>query len=446
MVDIRRIQKLTEYEYTGGDVLYWMSRDQRAQDNWALLYAQELANKGNGRLSVIFCLNPKFLGATLRQYDFMLKGLQETEAELREHNINLIMVFGEPQDEISEYIKVNEVSAIVTDFSPLKISRKWKNDLANSINIPFYEVDAHNIVPCFFVSNKMEYGAYTLRPKIHKYLDEFLTNFPKLKLNQRTTRHEKIDWDNLFKKLHIDTDVKPVEWVKPGSKHGLKQLKNFIENKIETYNDLRNIPTTDNSSNLSPYLHFGQISAQRVAFEVYENIRNNKKDSFIEELVVRKELSDNFCYYNQEYDNPKGYPSWAVESHKTHSKDKREYIYTLHKLETAKTHDDLWNAAQTEMVKTGKMHGYLRMYWAKKILEWTEDIETAHKYAIYLNDKYELDGRDPNGYTGIAWSLGGVHDRPWFTRPIFGKIRYMSYGGCKNKFNIEEYINKVNLY
>ena len=301
-------------------------------------------------------------------------------------------------------------------------------------------------MPCFFVSNKMEYGAYTLRPKIHKYLNEFLTDFPKLKKNLKTTHHEKIEWDKLFKKLEVDTDVRPVDWVKPGSINGKHILSEFIKNKLNDYNELRNIPTEKKVSNLSPYLHFGQISSQRVAFEVYENVRNNKKDSFIEELVVRKELSDNYCYYNQEYDNPNGYPTWALDSHKEHSKDKREYIYSLHKLENASTHDDLWNAAQLEMVKTGKMHGYLRMYWAKKILEWTEDIETAHKYAIYLNDKYELDGRDPNGYTGIAWSLGGVHDRPWFTRPIFGKIRYMSYGGCKNKFNIDEYIAQVNQY
>lgn len=446
MIDERRILKLNAYEYAEGDVIYWMSRDQRAQDNWALLYAQELAIKGNGRLSVVFCLNPKFLGATLRQYDFMLKGLEETAEELRDHNINFIILFGEPQEELKKYINKHDVKALVTDFSPLKISRKWKKDLEKNIDIPFYEVDTHNIVPCFFVSNKMEYGAYTLRPKIHKYLNEFLTEFPRLKKNLKTTQHEKIEWNKLFNKLDIDTEVKPVDWVKPGPKNGKYVLNEFIKTKIDEYNDLRNIPTEKKVSNLSPYLHFGQISSQRVAFEVYENVRNNKKDSFIEELVVRKELSDNYCYYNQEYDNPNGYPAWALDSHKEHSKDKREYIYSLHKLENASTHDDLWNAAQLEMVKTGKMHGYLRMYWAKKILEWTEDIETAHKYAIYLNDKYELDGRDPNGYTGIAWSLGGVHDRPWFTRPIFGKIRYMSYGGCKNKFNIDEYIAQVNHY
>jgi deoxyribodipyrimidine photo-lyase len=277
-------------------------------------------------------------------------------------------------------------------------------------------------------------------------LNEFLTDYPLLKKNQKTTHHEKIEWKNLFNKLDIDNSVKPVDWVKPGSKAAMHVLNEFIKVKLNDYNELRNIPTENKVSNLSPYLHFGQISPQRVAFEVYENVRNNKKDSFIEELIVRRELSDNYCYFNQEYDNPKGYPTWATDSHKEHAKDKREYIYTLHKLETANTHDDLWNAAQLEMVKTGKMHGYLRMYWAKKILEWTEDIETAHKYSIFLNDRYELDGRDPNGYTGIAWSLGGVHDRPWFTRPIFGKIRYMSYGGCKNKFNINEYIAKVNQY
>jgi deoxyribodipyrimidine photo-lyase len=234
-----------------------------------------------------------------------------------------------------------------------------------------------------------------------------------------------------------------VEWIKPGYKNGMKMFENFLENKIKTYNDDRNNPNLGAVSNLSPYLHFGQISAQRVAFETNEIIRNDKKDSFLEELIVRKDLADNFCYFNQYYDNINGFPNWAQESHKIHIKDKREYIYTRHQLEYSQTHDPLWNAAQEEMVKTGKMHGYLRMYWAKKILEWTHTPEDAMEIAIYLNDKYELDGRDPNGYTGIAWSIGGVHDRPWFTHTIFGKIRYMSFNGCKSKFDVVGYINKI---
>jgi len=206
----------------------------------------------------------------------------------------------------------------------------------------------------------------------------------------------------------------------------------------------RNDPVADGQSNLSPYLHFGQISAQRVALEV-ENASVDKasRDTFLEELIVRRELADNFCFYTPQYDKFEGFPAWARKTLNAHRKDRRAYSYTLQQFEYAKTHDELWNAAQTEMVKRGKMHGYMRMYWAKKILEWTGSPEKAMETAIYLNDLYGLDGRDPNGYTGIAWSIGGVHDRAWNERPIFGKIRYMSYNGCKSKFDVKRYIQHI---
>ncbi|MCJ7443374.1 MAG: hypothetical protein MUO26_02380 [Methanotrichaceae archaeon] len=197
----------------------------------------------------------------------------------------------------------------------------------------------------------------------------------------------------------------------------------------------------DGQSNLSPYMHFGQISAQRIALNVLRSKKSS--ESFLEELIVRRELSDNFCYYNKQYDSFEGFPSWARESLDEHRNDDREYLYSLSELKKGETHDDLWNAAQVEMAKYGKMHGYIRMYWAKKILEWTESPESALKTAILLNDKYEFDGRDPNGYTGIAWSIGGVHDRAWRERPVFGKIRYMSYKGMNSKFDINSYIEKV---
>jgi len=220
-------------------------------------------------------------------------------------------------------------------------------------------------------------------------------------------------------------------------------LDSFFEERLSGYNEKRNDPNENVSSNLSPYLHFGQISAQRIALETYKRKHNiETKDAFLEELIVRRELSDNFCFYNKNYDSFDGFPEWAKKTLNEHRKDKREFTYHLEQFEKAKTHDDLWNAAQIEMVKTGKMHGYMRMYWAKKILEWTETPEEALEYSIYLNDKYELDGRDPNGYTGCAWSIGGVHDRAWTERPVFGKIRYMNYNGAKRKFDVKRYIQK----
>jgi len=221
-------------------------------------------------------------------------------------------------------------------------------------------------------------------------------------------------------------------------------LASFIEDKLFLYAEGRNDPVRDGQSNLSPYLHFGQLSAQRIAREVRKaDIQEEAKSSFLEELIIRRELADNFCFYNAGYDNFAGFPAWAKLTLDQHRNDPRQYLYSTGQLERAETHDDLWNAAQKEMVKRGKMHGYLRMYWAKKILEWTPAPEAALATAIYLNDRYELDGRDPNGYAGIAWSIGGVHDRAWNERSIFGKIRYMSYNGCKAKFSIKRYIEYV---
>jgi deoxyribodipyrimidine photo-lyase len=236
-----------------------------------------------------------------------------------------------------------------------------------------------------------------------------------------------------------------VRRITPGEKAAGKALQNFLKYGINDYEERRNDPSLEGQSGLSPYLHFGQLSSQRVALEVMKsNASKQSRDAFLEELIIRKELSDNFCFYNPNYDSFDGFPAWARKSLDEHRKDKREYRYALEQFEHAGTHDDLWNAAQNEMVIRGKMHGYMRMYWAKKILEWSESPEEAMETAIFLNDKYELDGRDPNGYTGIAWSIGGVHDRAWGERPVFGKIRYMSYHGCKSKFDVKAYIEKVN--
>ena len=444
MVNEKRIRLLNKETETKGPVIYWMSRDQRAHDNWALLFAQQLALQRKKDLIVVFSLVPEFLGATLRQYDFMLKGLMELEIEFNKYNIPFIMLMGETSVEIPRFIKESKASSLVTDFDPLKIKRKWKNEIAKEIDIPIYEVDAHNIVPCFYVSQKQEFGAYTIRPKIHKNLPEFLDEFPKVKKMKSSVSFSSniIDWEKVYSSLKVDESVKPVDWIKSGEKAAHKTLKKFIENKIDNYDELRNDPNADVLSNLSPYLHFGQISAQRVALIVNGLGGHPSSDSFLEELIVRRELSDNFCYYNTNYDSFKGFPDWAKKTLNDHQDDDREYVYSLKQFEKAKTHEDLWNAAQNELVSTGKLHGYMRMYWAKKILEWSKSPEDASKVAIYLNDKYELDGMDPNGYVGCAWAIGGLHDRAWTERPVYGKIRYMNRNGAKRKFDIDKYISK----
>ena len=424
-----------------------MTRDQRVADNFSLLYAQEIANASRQPLITLFKIDEHFPNFNHRNATFMFTNLVEVEKNLAQFNIPMIFSQGGIDQIIPKIIDEYKISVIITDFSPLKVSKTWLQRLRNSCSDPIIICDNHNIVPIWVASNKQEYSARTLRPKLHKHLDEFFTPIPNLQKHKYDLPDsvESFDWNQVGIKP-VQTKVKEITWLNSGEEEAKKILANFIDNKLSGYNLLKNDPTENVVSNLSPYLHFGQISAHRVAWEVTQakTIAKTDKDKFIEELVVRKELSDNFCFYNEQYDSFSGFHSWAQESLSKHLIDKREYVYNLEVFENAKTHDDLWNAAQNEMVLTGKMHGYLRMYWAKKILEWTETPSDAQKIAIQLNDTYELDGRDPNGYTGIAWSIGGVHDRPWGPeRPIFGFIRYMNFAGAKRKFNVQKYIEKI---
>lgn len=441
-----RVSTIKPGETGSGTVLYWMSRDQRLNDNWALFDAQKTAMENKAPLIVLFNLVDEFLGATFRQYDFMLTGLEEISSRLIKKNITLSITTGEPRKTIPEVIKKYRVAVLIKDFSPLSIHKRWTDKIAEAIDIPFYEVDAHNIVPCRFLSQKQEYAAYTIRPKIKRQLDRFLHPLPKIRkhpfdLNQNM---DPINWSDLRKKLKLDRSVSNPHNFISGEKAAAKTLRGFITGRLALYDRNRNDPSLEFQSDLSPYLHFGQISAQRVALEVQAcSASDAAKEAFLEELIVRRELSDNFCLYNDNYDNIASAPDWARKTLAEHRGDERKYLYSPEQFEFAETHDPLWNAAQKEMFLSGKMHGYMRMYWAKKILEWSATPEQAFDTAVNLNDKYELDGRDPNGYAGIAWSIAGVHDRAWAEREIFGKVRYMSYNGCRRKFDIDKYIGKI---
>lgn len=443
MVNPNRVRLLKSGTERRGPVLYWMSRDQRVHDNWALLFAQQLAGEKQNGLIVAFSLVPSFLEASFRQYGFILKGLMEVEKQLSELNIPFQILGGVPDKEIPAFIDENNISTLVSDFDPLKIKRVWKRDVAKEISIPFYEVDAHNIIPCLYVSKKEEYGAYTLRPKINKLLPEFLDDFQRLERMReiQNVKLSAVNWNQLVESLRIDFSIKEVSMFEPGENAALNRMDSFLTKGLTKYNDERNNPVLEGQSNLSPYLHFGHLSAQRIALNVNKYFPPSpSSEAFLEELIVRRELADNFCYYNTKYDSFEGFKDWAKDTLNAHRDDKREFTYTLQQFEKAQTHEDLWNAAQNELLNKGKIHGYMRMYWAKKILEWSETPEKALSAAIYLNDKYSIDGRDPNGYAGCAWSIGGIHDRAWAERPIFGKIRYMNLNGCKRKFDVEEYI------
>ncbi len=445
MVQPERIFKLKNGTAGQGNVVYWMSRDQRMNDNWALIHASRLASSLNAELAVVFCLTDKFPGANIRHYDFMLEGLNEVSGNLQLKNIPFYLLAGDPVANLRKFIVEYKVGHLVTDFDPLRIKRQWKDELTGETDITIDEVDAHNIVPCRLTSKKSEFGAYTIRPKIQKHLRDFLVEFPDLPVQQNTEtfRIQQIDWLDSYKRLDTDREIFPVEWIHPGEAAARDMMEYFLATKIHSYAEKRNDPNADNLSNLSTYLHYGHLSAQRVALETMKiDPQDENTRAFLDELIVRKELSDNYCFYNAAYDTLENIPDWARKSLDEHKSDERDFIYSTEDFELARTHEDLWNAAQREMVNSGKMHGYMRMYWAKKILEWSPSPEEAMKTATYLNDKYELDGRDPCGYNGCAWAIGGLHDRAWNERPVYGKIRYMNRNGAKRKFNIREYIEK----
>lgn len=425
-----------------------MVRDKRVSDNWALLEAQKIAIENKVPLLVCFNYHNVYQEANERQYNFSFYGLQEVHKELEKLNIQFYLLKGSAETILSKFIEEKKVGHLFTDFSPLKVYTNRLKRVVNKTIIPITQVDAHNIIPVWIASPKKEYAAYTIRPKIKKLLPVYLTDIPPLKRHPVKSDFlgSDINWNQIIESMNLDKSVRPVDWISPGEKCA-KDLLEKLKTQLVDYNEKRNNPNLDKLSNMSPYFHFGQIAPQRVALEIKNsNLPIDDKESFLEEMIVRRELADNFCFYEKNYDFFEGYHSWAQKSLNEHRNDEREYVYSPEEFEASLTHDDLWNAAQDEMKTRGKMHGFMRMYWAKKILEWSPSPELAQQTAINLNDKYQLDGRDPNGYTGIAWSIGGIHDRAWFERPVFGKVRFMNYNGCKRKFNVNEYIinNRIN--
>lgn len=439
-----RIGTPTVQTSVNGPILYWMDREMRAHDNWALIRALALGHKNGQPVGVIYNLVAGYLGGGARQHAFTLAGLRELETTFSKYGIPFAVVLTDDTvEDIAQFIRAQKVGAVVTDMNPLRMNRKWKDGVAKRIDVPMEIVDAHNVVPVWVTSEKQEFGARTIRPKIHKHLAEYLDVFPRLTKQTSVWRgFPKSDWHAL-EKVKTDERAEPVTWLVPGEKAAKVMLKRFVASKLPGYSERRNDPNVEGVSDLSPYFHYGMLAPQRVALAVKESgAPLVDREAFIEEAVVRRELSDNYCYYNPEYDAVAGFPAWAQRTLDAHRANTREYTYTLRQFEAARTHDPVWNAAQNQMIRTGKMHGYMRMYWAKKILEWTPSPEDALRIAITLNDRYELDGRDPNGYVGCAWSIGGVHDRPWGERPIFGMIRYMNDKGCARKFDVKAYIAK----
>jgi len=441
----KRIKRLNRrIVQPGRYVLYWMQGSQREHYNHALEYAVQQANDLSLPLLVFFGITDSYPNANLRHYTFMLEGLKVTQKALAERGIRMIIRCQEPVRGVVELAK--DASLVVTDRGYLAHQKKWRVEVARQIDCPLVQVESDVIVPIEQASSKEEYSAATLRTKITKLIDDYLVPVRRIALRQKSLSmdFESVDISNIDKvlsNLNIDRTVGPVKYFRGGTEQGQKLFRKFLRHKLDYYPEHKNNPTIDGLSHMSPYLHFGQISALYLALKVHDT-GSKGRDAYLEELIVRRELAINFVHYNHKYLSFASLPGWAQATLRFHQKDKREYVYSLEELEGSETHDPYWNAAQMEMVLTGKMHGYMRMYWGKKILEWNKSPRRAWQVAQYLNDKYELDGRDPNGYAGIAWCFG-KHDRPWPERAIFGKVRYMNDSGLLRKFDAEAYVNKI---
>lgn len=432
----------------GRCVVYWMQRSQRGRDNAALNLAVDMANRYRVPVVCCFGLFDQFPGAERRHFRFLVQGLVDASADLARKNIPLIVRLGQPPEVVAQLAGELNPIAVVTDDNPLKIGQFWRNQLASDLKVPLYVVDSDVVVPSSHFP-KEEYAARTIRPKIHKVLASYLHAVPNPVAiyewpPDSLPGGERIDENLMMEQLRVGGASETPDY-RGGSKEAQRRLDRFIRERLETYAGDRNEPVPYKTSELSAHLHFGHIDPIHVVLSVIRSGGPQESvDSFVEEFVVRRELAINYCLRNPQYDTLGGCPDWARKTLAKHAGDARPYLYTYDQFERAETHDPLWNAAQLEMVHTGRMHNYLRMYWAKKILEWTPDAESAFGIAIALNDRWEMDGRDPNGYTGVAWAIGGKHDRPWIERPIFGMVRFMSYASTHKKFDSAGYIDWVN--
>ncbi len=433
-MDNNRSRQINTADYdngSSGPVVYWMSRDQRAQDNWALLYAQREAIKRKVPLVVLFCFVPNFLEGTLRQYGFMLRGLPQIEIALHKKNIPFFFISGEPKEVFPAFLHRIRASGLFVDFSPLRTKKRWLSDVAQSVSLPIIEVDAHNIIPCWSLFQESAPSVEAFRVRLRSAIPTHLNAFPTVRKHPIafSGKVPGIDWDALMNTLSVDTSVGEVTWAVSGEDEGHRVFRNLLKQKIREHRSgVENLETRgDFRWRLKPYLHFGQLSIQRIVWAVmHSEIDPMFKATFLESLITKRELADHFCYHNDRYDAFEGFPAWAQATLDAHRKDTREYIYSLEALENAETHDTLWNDLQSELRASGRIFGYARRYWAKKILEWTKTPEEALRLSIFLTEKYGLSGWDTSSYLTLAKSIGGVYDIPSDTdHPIFGRVPCM---------------------
>ena len=445
MIHDERVKVLRPGQPGGGRyVLYWMQASVRSRFNHALEYAVARADERRLPLLVCFGLTPSYPAANARHYRSLLEGLRDVDAALAARNIGFALrLAGEEGPPSVPLDLAREASLVVTDRGYLRTSRAWRSWLAERLEVPLVQVESEAVVPVELVSQKLEVGARTLRPKVMRLLERFATPLeqtePKVPARDLAEGLDTRDVDALLETLKPDPSVPPGSET-GGERAAQARLRDFLASGLSAYDMRRSDPTVDGSSRLSAHLHYGHLSPLDALLAARE-VGGPGLAPFTEELMVRRELSFNLTEYNPDYDRYEGLPEWAKKTLQEHASDPRPHLYSDAELERGETHDPYWNAAQHQMVQTGRMHNHMRMYWGKKVLEWTPSPQQAFDTLMRLNDRYELDGRDPNSYAGISWVFGR-HDRPWAHRPIFGMVRYMAASGLSRKFDADLYAER----
>jgi deoxyribodipyrimidine photo-lyase len=451
MIQETRVRELN-HEPVAADgkyVLYWMQASQRTRFNFALEYAIGRANELDKPLLVCFGLMDDFPEANERHYAFLLDGLKDVHDGLKERQIKLVVRHGQAYDAAVHFGK--QASLIVCDRGYTRHQKNWRDRVADHARRLVVQVESDVVVPVDEVSQKHESAARTIRPKITKLRDEYLVDLKPVKVKHPSLRlpvDGNLDVTQgraVLAKLKLDRSIQPVDRFTGGETAAHKLLADFLKHDLATYSTRRNDPGEQHSSMMSPYLHYGHMSPVELALAAkkHPDVPAADRDSYLEELIVRRELSMNFCQFEPNYDRYEAIPGWAQKSLSEHRNDKRPYLYTRQQLESAETHDPYWNAAQIEMNRTGFMHNYMRMYWGKKILEWSSSPAEGFDTTLRINNSHFFDGRDPNSFANVSW-IYGTHDRPWGpARPIFGLIRYMNSAGLERKFDIDGYVARV---